>query len=292
MTVAIADGYTQLALHVLAHVPQGGPGELFDPRYIAWSRRALGDDDGDLDLVADGALIGARWRLDPRLAALHALPELFGSLAALRRCAARPLADLDAEDVAAPALLAALKGLDAVAVELVYAALGLCAPRFERCLRGTILPALISARVAVAAAVDALTPAVPGLAAARVELAWALGRRGRALPRRIVVGAPAAWTDVEPATSAVIAAHEHCVRACGERSYASAEWRALVEVAARLENGPPALRDAHARWLAGLELSTVVAGALAAGLTTPADADALAEPGGRAAHLARLSTRA
>ena len=94
MTVAVADGYTQLALHVLAHVPQGGPGELYDPRYVAWSTRALGAD----DLIADGAVIGARWRLDPGLAALHALPELFGSIAALRRCAARPLAELGPED--------------------------------------------------------------------------------------------------------------------------------------------------------------------------------------------------
>ncbi|MEZ4381288.1 MAG: hypothetical protein R3A79_08055 [Nannocystaceae bacterium] len=296
MAVTVADGYTQLALHVLAHVPQGGPGELYDARYVAWSTQALGDH----GLAADGAVIGARWRGDPGLAALHGLPELFGSLAALRRCAARPLASLRADEVASPALLAALQGQDEVTVELVFAALGLAAPGFTAELRATILPAMEEAREAVADAVDALLPAFPALAEARVELAWALGRRGRALPRRLLVGvgvgvgvgAPAAWSDGDAATSAVLAAHEHAVRACAARSYAIAEWRALVEVAGRITRCPADLRDAHARWLADLDLSGVLAGALAAGLTTPAEIAALTAPGDRAAILAGLSRRA
>lgn len=287
MSVALADGYTQLALHVLAHVPQGGPGELHDPRYVAWSTRTLGDD----GLARDGALIGARWRERPALSVLHALPELFGSIAQLRRAAARPLAALARDEVAAPALLGALQAADAVAVELAFAALGLAARRFEACLRATIIPALTPARAAVAAAIEALTPAFPGLAEARIEVVWALGGRGRALPERILVGAPAAWLGLDPATPAVVAAHEQSVRVRGAEPYAVAEWRALIDVADRIAGAPAALRDAHARWLAGLDLSSVARGAIAAGLATPADAAALAEPRRQAEHLAGLAAR-
>ncbi|MBL8943550.1 MAG: hypothetical protein JNK45_10395, partial [Myxococcales bacterium] len=112
----------------------------------------------------------------------------------------------------------------------------------------------------------------------------------RAYADRIVVGAPAPWHDGGAAQSVVLALHEHAVRDLADRDagggdWADVEWWALRHVAARLV-GDGELAAAHARWLAQLDLTGLVAilcerGAIDAALATRL----LAEPGARAALL-------
>lgn len=282
MPPAAADGFTQLAFHLLAHVPRPGPGDLFDREHLArceplFSReaRALVHD--------DAAALATLWRASPALDVLDLLPELHASLPALRRTAARPLAELHAGDVADPDVLRALQRLGAPA-ELVHAALGLLLPEFERVHAEVIAPTLAAAAPPIAASLATLTH-VPGLAAARVELVWSLGLRGRAMPRRILIGCP----PDDPHTPAVIAAHEHAVCSSGHADYLRAEWSALLRGARWLRAAADPLPDAHARWLAHLDLTALLAAALAAGLVAPRDAAALRDaPTDRAARLADL----
>lgn len=280
--VAPADAFTQLVLHVLAHVPRAGPGDLHDPQHLAaaaplWSpgARAL--------LAEDAATLAALWRAAPALDRLDALPDLHASLAAFRRTAARPLAALGPGDVADPALLRALQALGP-AGELVHALLGLLAPEFAEIHERALAPMLTRAAADLAPWLAVLAAAVPGLAAARVELAWSLGGRGRALPARILVGAGG-----DPRLPAVVAAHEHAVCTSGQVDHPRAEWSALVRLARWLRDAPPELRDAHARWLAGLRLAPLLADVVALGLVDAAAAAALdRDVRGRAARLAAL----
>lgn len=329
-----ADGFTQLALHVLAHVPRDGPGDLLDRRHVEWSARVLPPRAQAL-LTADAATLAALWRSDPALDILDALPDLHTSLDAFRRTAARALADLRPADVAGPPLLRALQRLGP-AGELMHATLGLLAPAFAR-VHAELGPALLRGRDELRPWLAALCEHVPDLAAARVELVWALGPRGRALPARLLVGCPGHLTDA--ATPAIVAAHEHAVclsgqvdttcprshvdgdepatgpgsrvdapdptphaltcpgghhadATCppGQTGYVHAEWSALARLARWLAPAPAALRDAHARWLASLDLSALLTSACALGLVAPADADALrTDRPARAALLAALA---
>ena len=68
-----------------------------------------------------------------------------------------------------------------------------------------------------------------------------------------------------------------------------AEWSALVRLAAWLRAAPAAVREAHARWLASLDLAGLLAAAQGAGLVAPTDARALQQArDDRPALLARL----
>lgn len=285
MSLDVAGDFTQLAFHLLAHVPRSGPGNLFDARRVAWSGRVLGPRVQAL-LDEDAAVLAALWRASPALDVLDALPDLHASIAALRRVAARPLSDLDDADVACPDLLRALQRLGP-AGELVHAALGLLAEPFARALEDGLLAELQRARAAIGPALTRLSTQVPGLAGARVELAAALGRRGRALPGRIVVGTLGPRGEPDPLAPAIVAAHEHLVCLSGHTDYTRAEWSALVRGARCLRAAPADLRDAHAAWLASLDLSRLVDAASALGLVAPADAAALRDaPRTRADRLA------
>lgn len=286
MSLQPADDFTQLALHVLAHVPRSGPADLFDRRHVAAAARLFSPSARAL-LADDAATLAALWRGAPVLDVLDALPALHASLAALRRTVARPLADLVPADVAAPPLLRALQRLGP-AGELVHALLGLLVDEFAAVHAAHLEPALARGRDALRPWLARLAEHVPGLAAARVELVWALGPRGRALPDRILVGCPGHLTD--PAAAAVLAAHEHAVCTSGQVDHVRGEWSALVRLARALRPAPDPLRDAHARWLASLDLDALLAAAAAADLVTPADAAALrARAADRAALLAACS---
>lgn len=265
MPVAVADGFTQLVFHALAHVPRPGPGDLHDPTHVDRAARHFSPATREL-LTSDAALLAALWRASPGLDLLDALPELHTSLPAFRRTAARALAELTDRDVAAPSLLAALQRLGAPA-ELLHATLGLVADEFARVHADIITPSLAAACGSIAASLAPLAERVPGLLSAQIELVWALGSRGRALPRRILIGAP----DGAPLLSAVVAVHEYAVCTSGQDDYLRAEWSALRRAARWLR--ATHLRGAHARWLAGLDLSAILAGAR--DLLTARDLDAL-----------------
>lgn len=269
MHVAAADGFTQLVFHVLAHVPRPGPGDLYDRHHRDRSARCFGAGTRAL-LASDAATLAALWRSSPALDVLDALPELHASLPAFRRTAARALAELTADDVACPAVLFALQRLGAAA-ELIHATMSLVVDEFACVHEGVIEPALASACGAIAALLAPLAATVPGLDAARIELVWALGSRGRALPGRLLVGTPRA--DIDPRLPAVLAVHEHAVSTSGQVDHLRAEWSALIRGARWLR--PTPLCDLHARWLASLELSELLGGAQALGLVAPDDAGAL-----------------
>jgi hypothetical protein len=119
-------------------------------------------------------------------------------------------------------------------------------------------------------------------------LVWALGVHGRAFPDRILIGAPSAWSGCSAARQAVLATHEHCVRSSRADGYLGSEWDALVRLARAMQHAnEPELRDAHALWLAELDLDALVRGVVARGwLARDASRSLLDDPHGRAGRLA------
>jgi hypothetical protein len=258
----IADAYTQLVFHVLAHVrlswPEAGPGDIHDPRYVAWVRAHAETEAAAL--VADAALLARLWASDPRYDRLHSLAQLHRGWAGFWACADRSLAELDPSEVADPGLLARLRELDGA--ELIHATMALLGPGFLLVLAKQG-PELRAAADATRIWIKRLDPLVPGLGEARIELVWALGVHGRAFPDRLLIGAPVAWSATTPARQAVLAAHEHTVARLGVGDYVLDEWRALTELAAALRTGSPELLAAHHEWLASLELGPLLAEAVA-----------------------------
>ncbi|MFO7563504.1 MAG: hypothetical protein R6X02_12735 [Enhygromyxa sp.] len=278
----IADEFTQLVFHVLAHVPLAGPGNIHDPRYVAWAAGRF--DDADRRLLAhDAGLLARLWDADSRHEALHRLCELHEGIAGLLACSDRPLAELRDHEVADPELLERLRGL--AGAELLHADLALLAPSFARVF-AELLPTLERASASLRPWLERLEPACPGLSSARVELVWALGMHGRALSGRILVGAPADCNGCSPARQAVLAAHEHTVAGVDADDYVTLEWAALTELAHRLREAEPPLREAHRDWLASLDLSSLLAALVARGQLGAAEAAALErDPADRPARL-------
>jgi hypothetical protein len=262
--MGVAEDYTQLVFHVLAHVRLDGPGSTFDRRYLAWARARL--EPADLEVLEhDASLLSRLWNADVRrYDQLHRLCDLHADLASARACADRSLAELRADEVADPPLLEHLRELEGA--ELIHATLALVEPRFTAVIC-ELRPALAQARREVGVWLERLARWCPGLASVRVELVWALGMHGRALPGRILVGAPAAWNGCSPARAAVLAAHEFMV-AQGSGDYVADEWAALRGLADALREAEPELRAAHREWLASLELGPLRAAATARGLTS------------------------
>lgn len=267
-----------------AHVRIAGPGNAFDPRYVAWARARFDAETTEL-LTRDAALIGRMWR-EP----LHAWSELHPAIADFMATAGRPLGELAAADVAQPRTLSTLQALDGPVAELVHASLGLLAPAMVAVHRDVIAPSL---RARIPEVVDALAIAAdvcPGLDARRVELCWPLGPRGRAFPSRIVVGAPADWNGQSAWTTAALALHEYTVAASGTSDYVASEWEALTTNARRLARRSGSLATAYGAWLARLDLDGLLPAAVRCGWLSADEADALrADPAGR---LTRLAVRA
>ncbi|MFV8755975.1 hypothetical protein ACNOYE_35940 [Nannocystaceae bacterium ST9] len=256
MRVAIADDFTQLVTHFLAHVPLAGPGNLADPRYVEWAREQL-DPSDRATLEHDAALLARLWAADPRLDVLHGLCELHGDLDEFRRTTTRSLAELHNEDVRLPDLLAALRELEGA--ELVHASLSAMVEGFAK-LRVELEGALVLGRERVMPWLGRMRGPVPELGAASIELVWAMGEHGRALWQRILVGSPAAWNRIDPARVAMQAAHEVLVRASEIAEYVEVERWALAELGSRMRDADGELRAAHASWLASLDRSSVLLG--------------------------------
>ncbi len=274
----VASDATQLALHLLAHLPLPGPGRLDDAAYLAWSASALPPEARE-PIERDAPLLAGLYAHEPN-EALHALPELYRDLAQLHATAARELEALTDDDVADVAVLAALRRTP-VLTELARAAMALAAPAFGRVFREQLAARCRAGAALVEPHLDEARAFHPALRDARVELAWPLGAQGRAFRSRIVVGVPDAFAPLDPAFPAVLALHEAAVRAhepgapAPER-YVRSEWAALVDVAKRIEPASSALRDAHAVWLASLSLDALLDHACALGLTHEARAARIA----------------
>lgn len=263
----IAGDFTELVAHLWAHVHAPQPGDAYDPRYIEWARVAIGPAD---DLMHDAAMIGPRW--DP---ALHLWSELHADIPVYRATASRALADLDASAVGDARILAALQAIDGPVAELVHTTLSLLAPTMQRLFADVMAPELLSGLQAVNAALAMATDVAPGLAERAVALSWVLGPRGRGMPRRIVVGAPASWNDQSPALTAVLALHEHAVVRASATEYVGAEWAALTGNAKSICGASRGLRTAYAQWLGGLDLRALVQAAVTRGWVSAADGEGL-----------------
>lgn len=285
----LTSDFTELVLHVLAHVPAGGAGCVHDPRYVAWARGRAPVELEQL-LYEDAAVLERAWSGGRMPDAVHAWPELFGSIEALRAHATVELRELAPTQVRAPEVHAWLVATARPELELLHATLCALAPWFMRWRAAEVEPALHRAAMDVQAWLEPAVQVLPSLGAARIELAWALGPRGRGLPSRIVVGAPAPWHDLDARTPVVLAMHEQSVIDSGHRDYVCAEWAALTGLAARMIAAPTALRQAHARWLASLELGPLLAALHAGGRIAAEQRDGLLhDHEGRAERLAALA---
>lgn len=290
MIAAPTDGFTDLVLHVLAHVRVGGAACVHDPRYVAWVR---GRAPAELErmLGEDAAVLGRAWSGGRMPTAVHAWPELLGSIEALRACASVELRALPRERVRDPGVLARLVACDRPELELLHATLCMLAPWYASWRAAEVEPALGCAAAAMEPWLEHAVRLLPSLGRARIELAWALGPRGRGFPARIVVGAEAPWHERGAIDAVVLALHEQSVIDSGHAQWVDAEWSGLTRLAARMHEGPEPLRGAHARWLASLELRSLLEPLHAAGRLTAEQRDALLHAAGeRAGRLATLAS--
>jgi len=281
--------FTELVLHVLAHVPVGGAGCVHDLRYVAWAR---GQAPVELErlLDEDAAVLERAWSGGRAPAVLHAWPELLGSIAELRACARLELQALSPAQVRTEVVLRELIAADRPELELMHATLCALAPWYAEWHAAEVEPELRRAGEQVQPWLEPAVRVVPSLGDARLELSWVLGPRGRGFPSRIVVGAPAPWHDRDARIPVVLAMHEQLVIDSGHAGYSEAEWAALTSLAVRMVEAPAALREAHGRWLASLELRPLLASLVAGGRITEEQCAALQrEPRARGERLAVLA---
>lgn len=274
-SVAPASAWAELCFYGLAHLPLAGVERTYEPRLIAacatWPEAAREP------LVSDGPAVAAMLEAEGAAMRAQSLPLLHRDLPTFLRSGARELTELSDSD-ADPVALATLRG--SPAIEWLRADLWLVAEAFE------------AARDR--AGLEAAADEVAGTLAHRrdrpscIEVSGALGPRGRGFPDRVVVGAPAGWwcrDAVDRAIPAVLALHEHAVLAA-RGDYVEREWSALVGLARSLTGD--ALADAHRRWVASLDLSVVLDGAVSRGLVDRDVATSLGDAGEeRADRLAR-----
>ncbi|MCC6876029.1 MAG: hypothetical protein IT378_17100 [Sandaracinaceae bacterium] len=248
MSAGVASDYAQLAFHALALVPLVGPGRMDDARYLAWARANLGA--GAIGPFLDDArLIAGRLPRPEDTSALAWLPLLHESIDALVRAARAELPAL----APSPAKRA-LSAIDAVGVELLHADLALAARDYRsalpevrgRCERSASL---------IGEHLDQARALSPALRERRVEIAWALGPRGRGFAGVIFVGAPDDWSGLRPEVAAAIALHEAHVCKIGG-GYFEAEWGAIDELV-ELTRGT-AIGEAYLTWLRSLDLTPLL----------------------------------
>jgi hypothetical protein len=244
--------FADLVFHVLSHLAVPGHTSLHAPRYVVWARREL--DAGAVDPIAeDATVLSALHAAEPHVESLHALPFLHDRIDDMLASAARPLDELRPVDVADAAVLRALRSVDPKLVDILRADIALAGRAYARTFEARIRPLLVRACDALREPFAIACDLMPSLLTARIELAHPLGRRGRVIRDRIVVGAPSVWNDVTPESAIVLAMHERAV-SLAQGEWATVERLALREVARRLEHAPTPLAEAHHRWLHTLDL--------------------------------------
>jgi hypothetical protein len=243
--------------HVLAHVDVGAvPASCHDTAYIAWAAARLGPAT-ERALGEDARILGGALASHDGLARAQLLAWLWREEADVRAVAHRDLGDLGAPDVADPVALRVIQELGA-AVEILRAAAELELPRL-----GAIDPA--PAERAARALADALAEtarAAPWLLRMQVAMVRSLPRRGRVHHTAIFIGAPSV-AGAEPEHAAWQAAHEATVieversphGRSGPSTFEAVEREALGLLRSRARRA--GLADAHARWLATLDLSAL-----------------------------------
>lgn len=291
-----ASDFTDFVYHALAHLYPRDASSTWEPAYLSWAARTL-PCAALSPLTEHAALLTALYDSHiPNARLLHALPRLHDSIAHFLTSAARPLAALRPENVRDAHLLDALRKLDESLVELLRADLALAARAYREAHRTLIHPEIARACERTAPWLEEAQRALPSFRLARVELACALGPRGRALGSgRIVVGASLPWNAMDPAWSAVQALHEHAVSeayARGAGSFARAEWHALESLALAMTHAGGALAEAHAAWVGNLALDVLAHDAVREGAAPQDEAMAVAhQPTQRQQLLATMAAR-
>lgn len=279
------DDFCELVLHVLAHVSLPEPGNLHDPRYVAWARAHMPA--SEAGWLREGVAVFERAWAGGVPPVVHAWPELFGSIEAFRSSATSELALLSPGEVQAPEILRWAQAMGRADLELFHATLGALAPWYARWRTQTLESPLRESIAAVRPWVDEAREVVPSLDRVALELAWPLGAHGRAFARRIVVGAPGRWNELDPPVVAVLFMHEQRVRDGGAKDYVEAEWAALTGLAARIRGASARLREAHRAWVASLELGPLLEVLERSGRIEAEEHEALIhDPEGRAEWLA------
>lgn len=238
--------WADLVLHVLAHVQSLSrfPAGLWDPAYAAFvagaagpaCERALGQ---DVDVL--GRAIGSH----EQLARLHLLACLFETPEQALASAAMDLAQLTAQQVAEPRVLAALAECGPVA-EVLRAAAMLEVDAWRS------LPDAAFPETETSDAFDAMRGLAPRLGDFRLCVSRALGLRGRVLAGEIWLGIPGVPGGPTTEHVAWQAAHEACVAEVAERARAvlgerEVEHVALVLLSERARGAQRA--SAHRSWL-------------------------------------------
>lgn len=256
MLLPPTDDFTALVLHLLAHLRLAGPGNSYDRRYVAWVRAHATPQ--HVEVLGEGAqALEAAWG-EPTPMLVHAWPQLLDSIAALLEHGPAGLAALAPEHARAPAILRALGRLEPAPVRRMHALTLELAPEFARLHRQRVEPELLEAARSLEPWWEPALAVLPSLEGSRVELAHALGPRGRVYGDRIVVGAPVPWTGMDPRISVVLLLHERAVHDSAHPEHALAEWEALTGLSVRMREAPAALQQAHAAWLASLELAPLL----------------------------------
>lgn len=238
--------WTETFFHVLAHVESGAiASSCHSPAYARWaeqhlgaaSTRSLGEDARTLAQVA---------ATHDELARLQLLAFLFDTKERAHAASERDLADLSAADVVDADALRAANACGAPA-EIVRAATEL-----ELDVVASLPPAAID-EDAIARAFERIGALAPELSRFSVEHVRALGVRGRAYRKTILVGTPGiAGADAEHI--AWQAAHEALVASVPPpRSFVDVERAAIATLRSRARAAN--LGDDHARWLGHFDLS-------------------------------------
>lgn len=276
MDARATDELTDLVLHALAHLEVPGPESLFDREYVRWARRRL-PPEATRHIAEDATLLAVLHATSPGARLVHALPMLHRDVDQLVRSARYPLETLDGEDVIDLDLLDALRAVERKYVEILRTDVALCARDYRAARDEVVLPLTLAGAERIAPHLEQAAALDAELAERGVEIALALGARGRAFGDRVVVGVPAPWNDLDPAVPAVVALHERAVIRASmafrgldlDERYVRSEHAALCDLARRMSDAPEPLAAAHARWLAGLNLAPLLAAAGPLGLAPP-----------------------
>ncbi|MEM7152482.1 MAG: hypothetical protein AAF799_06535 [Myxococcota bacterium] len=288
MIAAPASDFTELVLHCLAHLRSPGPEDVFDAGYVEW----VGHHAPTAHLAALDVGLGRlqrHWSTGKVPVVVQAWPELFPTIAAFREVGPGPLKSLAPSQVAGASVLGWLQRADETIVESVHATLLELMPTFEGWHRDVVRPQLSAAMQSTAPWLEQAVQLMPSLAQRTIEQTSALGRHGRGLPSRILIGAALPFNGLEPQVPAILALHEESVHRAGSGDYHEVEWRALVGLTHRMQGAEPSLRAAHAQWLSSLNLVSVLDAAVARDeLDAAGRQQLLAEPLARAQRLLTL----
>ena len=249
LSLGRAPAWADAVFHVLAHVEVHAAASCFSPAYREWAAERLGPTGGRA-LDEDARVLGELARAEPvAFASAQAIAWVFRSAESVRAATDHELRDALVDDEGARAIAVAAGPIAEVlraAAELELSLLGERMPSAAFPWPGDETEAAL-ARVATAA---------PELAACRVELTPALGLRGRVYHAHVFAGVP----GIAGATAEHVAwqaAHEATVHEVSSREpalpFSELERRAVGRLRSRARR--VGLGDAHARWLAHLDLS-------------------------------------